>query len=184
MQGPRLTPTSYIVLGLLEWGGRCTPYDLKTLVKLSVGNFWTLQHAQLYTEPARLAAAGYVTEEREEGGRRRKLYEITDKGREALGEWRQAPTGELAELRDHGLLKLFFGADAATLAPAQLEAHREKLAEYEALRRPGRRRPAARAVARARGRHPRRAQLGRLLGVGAEGGRPNSRAAGRAGCLR
>ena len=80
MQGPRLTPTSYIVLGLLEWGGRCTPYDLKALVKLSVGNFWTLQHAQLYTEPARLAAAGYVTEEREEGGRRRKLYEITDKG--------------------------------------------------------------------------------------------------------
>ena len=68
MQGPRLTPTSYIVLGLLEWGGRCTPYDLKGLVKLSVGNFWTLQHAQLYTEPARLAAAGYVTEEREEGG--------------------------------------------------------------------------------------------------------------------
>jgi PadR family transcriptional regulator, regulatory protein AphA len=134
MQGPRLTPTSYIVLGLLEWGGRCTPYDLKTLVKLSVGNFWTLQHAQLYTEPVRLAGAGYVTEEREEGGRRRKLYEITDRGREALGEWRHAPTGELAELRDHGLLKLFFGADATTLAPAQLEAHREKLAEYEALR--------------------------------------------------
>jgi PadR family transcriptional regulator, regulatory protein AphA len=74
MQELRLTPTSYIVLGLLEWGGRCTPYELKGLVAESVGNFGTLQHAQLYTEPARLAAAGYVTEEKEEGGRRRKLY--------------------------------------------------------------------------------------------------------------
>ncbi len=159
MQGPRLTPTSYIVLGLLEWGGRCTPYDLKGLVKLSVGNFWTLQHAQLYTEPARLAAAGYVTEEREDGGRRRKLYEITDKGREALADWRQAPTGELAELRDHGLLKLFFGADAATLAPAQLDAHRR-----EARRVRGAARPRTSATPRAapgsrsrRGSAPRRA---------------------------
>ena len=134
MQGPRLTPTSYIVLGLLEWAGRSTPYDLKGLVANSVGNFWTLQHAQLYTEPERLAKGGYVTEEREEGGRRRKLYEITDAGRAALHEWRRTPAGEVSELRDHGLLKLFFGADAGTLAPVQLEAHREKLAEYERLR--------------------------------------------------
>ena len=132
MQEVRLTPTSYIVLGILEWCGRSTPYELKGLVAISVGNFWTLQHAQLYSEPERLASAGYVTEEREEGGRRRKTYEITATGREALAEWRRAPSAELAELRDHGLLKLFFGADAATLAPAQIEAHREKLAEYEA----------------------------------------------------
>ena len=50
------------------------------------GNFWTLQHAQLYTEPERLAKAGYLTERRERGGRRRKLYEITDAGRAALDE--------------------------------------------------------------------------------------------------
>jgi DNA-binding PadR family transcriptional regulator len=134
MQEIRLTPTSYIVLGLLEWAGRSTPYQLKAFVADSVGNFWTLQHAQLYTEPARLAAAGYVTEEQEKTGRRRKLYEITDRGREALREWRREPAGELSELRDHGLLKLFFGASPQTLAPTQIEAHRRKLAEYEALR--------------------------------------------------
>jgi hypothetical protein len=38
------------------------------------------------------------------------------------------------ELRDLGLLKLFFGADPKAIATAQLEAHRAKLAEYEALR--------------------------------------------------
>ena len=57
MQEIRLTPTSYIVLGLLEFAGESTPYALKQLVAGSVGYFWTLQHAQLYTEPERLARA-------------------------------------------------------------------------------------------------------------------------------
>ena len=111
MQEPRASPPPPTSCsGCSNGAAAATPYDLKGLVEaVASGNFWTLQHAQLYTEPARLAAAGYVTEEREEGGRRRKRYTITDKGREALREWRRAPTGELAELRDHGLLKLFFG---------------------------------------------------------------------------
>jgi PadR family transcriptional regulator, regulatory protein AphA len=134
MQEPRLTPTSYIVLGLL-WGvGEATPYRLKQLVAGSVGHFWSLQHAQLYTEPVRLARGGYVTEEREEGGRRRKLYRITDKGKQAVRDWRAEPTDALAELRDLGLLKLFFGADPKDLAPVQVDAHRRELAEYERIR--------------------------------------------------
>ena len=82
------------------------------------GNFWTLQHAQLYSEPERLAAAGYVTEEREEGGRGAGATGSPTKGRRALRRWRGEPTGELTELRDPGLLKLFFGADPASSAPA------------------------------------------------------------------
>ena len=134
MQEPRLTPISYIVLGLVSWAGEATPYRLKQLVAASVGNFWTLQHAQLYTEPERLAKAGYLTEQRERGGRRRKLYAITDEGRAALDEWRSEPTDAIFELRAPALLKLFFGADPAELAPLQVEAHRRKLAEYEQIR--------------------------------------------------
>jgi PadR family transcriptional regulator AphA len=134
MQEPRLTPTSYIVLGLVDLAGEATPYGLKRLVARSVGNFWTLQHAQLYTEPERLARGGYLTEERERGGRRRRRYTITDKGRRALAEWRAEPTDAIPELRAPALLKLFFGADPAELAPLQLEAHRHKLAEYEETR--------------------------------------------------
>ena len=134
MQEVRLTPTSYIVLGLLELAGESTPYGLKQLVSTSVGNFWTLHHAQLYTEPERLASAGYVSEKREEGGRRRKLYELTAKGRRALDDWRAESTSSLGELREPSLLKLFFGADPARLAEAQIPAHRAKLAEYEAIR--------------------------------------------------
>jgi len=133
MQEPRLTPTSYIVLGLLELCGEATPYELKQLVAESVGYFWSLQHAQLYTEPERLTVAGYLRERREETGRRRKHYSLTAKGRAALADWRAEPTAALAELREPALLKLFFGADAAELAEAQLAAHRERLAEYEAI---------------------------------------------------
>jgi DNA-binding PadR family transcriptional regulator len=132
-----LTPTSYIVLGLLERLGEGTPYDLKTQVAATIGNFWSVPHSALYAEPERLAAAGYLSERREDGGRRRRLYSLTEQGREALREWREAPTTELPELRDPGLLKLFFGADVATLAASRLEAHRRKLAEYEARARAG-----------------------------------------------
>ena len=133
MQDPRLTPTSYIVLGLLETVGEGTPYDLKRMVAFSIGNFWSLPHAQLYTEPERLAKAGLLTERREEGGRRRRLYSLTDRGKAALREWRKTPTSELSELRDPALLQLFLGADPQALAAVQVPAHEEKLAEYQAL---------------------------------------------------
>ena len=41
----------------------------------------------------------------------------------------------MLELRDLGLLKVFFGADPAQVAEAQLEMYRRKLAEYEGLKR-------------------------------------------------
>jgi DNA-binding PadR family transcriptional regulator len=129
----RLTPTSYIVLGLVAAGGETTPYELKRVVAASVGNFWSLQHAQLYTEPERLARAGYLVEDREETGRRRKRYRVTAAGRAALRRWLATPKPEVTELRDVGLLQLFFGADPAALAEVRLPAHRAKLAEYERL---------------------------------------------------
>ena len=134
MQEVRLSAVSYVVLGFVQWAGEATPYRLKQLVAVSVGNFWTLQHAQLYSEPERLAKAGYLTVKRERGGRRRKLYAITDKGRRALEDWRAEPTDAIPELRSPALLKLFFGADPAAVAPPQIDAHRRKLAEYEAIR--------------------------------------------------
>ncbi|TMK38732.1 MAG: PadR family transcriptional regulator [Actinobacteria bacterium] len=128
-----LTETSYIVLGLLEHGEPATPYDLKRFAQLSVFNFWAVPHTQLYTECARLAEAGLLGEHREETGRRRRLYRLTEAGRRALEQWRAEPTGELYEGRDPGTLKLFFGADPAPLADAQLQAHRRKLEAFEQL---------------------------------------------------
>jgi DNA-binding PadR family transcriptional regulator len=133
LQEIKLTPTSYVVLGLLSWIGEATPYDLKTAVATGLDTFWLLQHAQLYTEPERLAKAGYLTEQQEKTGRRRKLYKLTPKGEDALREWVMTPTADPTRLRDPGLLKLFFGADPAALAEVQLETHMSVLAEYEAM---------------------------------------------------
>lgn len=128
-----LTHTSHIVLGLLSMSGEATPYDLKQMVSATVGHFWSLPHSQLYAEPARLARAGYVTEQREQGGRRRKLYALTDRGRSAFEDWLRVMTPEPYMLRDLALLKLFFGSNPRKLAEAQLETHQQKLSEYEAL---------------------------------------------------
>jgi PadR family transcriptional regulator, regulatory protein AphA len=130
----RLTPTSYIVLGFVSLLGTATPYDLKRLVGQSVGYFWSFPHSQLYAEPERLTRAGYLVEERESGGRRRKRYTLTDHGREALARWTAEPTRELTEIRDTATLQLFFGADPTELAEVQLAEAGQCLTELEGLR--------------------------------------------------
>lgn len=134
----RLNPTSYVVLGLLELlGGEATPYELKRAAASSIGDLWSVHHAQLYGEPERLAGAGLLSEHREQTGRRRRRYSLTGAGQAALDAWRAQPTDAFTELRDLGLLQLFFGADPARLAAVQLTVHERKLAEYEQMRAAG-----------------------------------------------
>ena len=135
MEDRPLTPTSFIVLGLLERSGEATPYELKQMVAASIGNFWSIPHSQLYAEPDRLVRSGHAVCEQERGGLRRKRYALTDRGREALERWRGDPARALPELRDESLLKLFFDADPNTFAAQQRDAHQAKLDEYEALAR-------------------------------------------------
>lgn len=131
-----LTSTSYLVLGLIEREGPSTPYDLKRHVASTIGHFWTFPHALLYKEPPRLVSLGLLTEEREEVGRRRRLFTITESGRAALRAWLATPSQEPTELRDSGLLQLFFtdlgsSQERQALALAQLAIHRAALARYE-----------------------------------------------------
>jgi DNA-binding PadR family transcriptional regulator len=136
LQALKLTPTSYMILGLLDAAapGEATPYDIKQWMGFSIDNFWPTPHAQVYREPERLATGGYVTERREDEGRRRRFYKITDAGQAALEAWRHQASDDLPELRDAAVLKIFFGADPATVAAHQVAAHQAKLAEYEGLR--------------------------------------------------
>ena len=86
-----LTPTSYLVLGLLAREGPSTPYDLKRHVAATIGHFWAFPHALLYKEPPRLVVLGLATEEREPAGRHRRLFTITEAGRDALRAWLRDP---------------------------------------------------------------------------------------------
>jgi DNA-binding PadR family transcriptional regulator len=129
----RLSGTSYVVLGLVELCQPATPYDLKQFARISVFKFWSVPHTQIYAECARLAEAGLLSEERERTGRRRRVYRLAAPGRRALDAWRADPATGPIELRDPGLLKLFFGADPAAVAGAQLEVHEVQLRAYEEL---------------------------------------------------
>ena len=129
----RLSDTSYAVLGLLDQWGPATPYQLKQVAQVSIFHFWAIPHTQIYTECARLAKGGLLTERREKSGRRRRIFELSAMGRKALDEWRADLDTDLYELRDPGLLKLFCGADPKALAEAQLERHERRLASYEGM---------------------------------------------------
>jgi len=136
MSTERLTSTSHLVLGLLAREGPSTPYELERNVRATLGNFWSFPHTLLYTEPPRLAGLGLVTETREAEGRRRRVFAITAAGEAALGAWLERPSAAPTELRDPGLLQLFF-ADLISpdvrlrLAREQLAIHQAKLAAYQ-----------------------------------------------------
>ena len=138
MSTPRLSPSSYLVLGMVSMLGKPTTYEINRQVGYTVGQFWSFPASQLYAETARLAAAGLLDEQREQGGRHRRYYTITDQGRQALGDWLGDPTSPPPELRHAGLLKLFFSELATTeelvaLARAQEAWHREQLVAYQAI---------------------------------------------------
>ena len=133
----RLTSTSFIVLGMIDWLGPSSPYTLKKVLEGSIADFHPVPHTTFYEEPARLAVAGYLDESQEAGGRRRKLYSLTREGRRALADWLADPSAEPTEIRSPAMLKVFFGADPAPLAEAGLERHRELLAHFEAVPDPG-----------------------------------------------
>jgi PadR family transcriptional regulator, regulatory protein AphA len=128
----RLTPNSYALMAVLNEFGEGTSYDIKQAIEESIANFWPVPHTTAYEEPARLAAAGYLAVRKEESGRRRKVYSLTERGREALREWAAEPTAAPPQLYDEHMLKAFAGAPGRPLLEERTAWHREKLAELEA----------------------------------------------------
>lgn len=138
MASGRLTPTSYVVLGTIALRGPSTPYDLKRAVGHSIGYFWPFPHAQLYSEPKRLANLGLLTVTSENGGRRRQVYHLTDTGRTTLRAWLAEPTNDQMQVRDIAEMKLFFSElaqpeDLRALAVQQVGQHRQRIGVYETM---------------------------------------------------
>lgn len=128
----KLTGTSYALLAMLDEFGEMTSYAIKQAMESSIQNFWPVPHTTAYEEPVRLADAGYLSARQEEGGRRRRVYSLTDLGREALAEWAGDPIAAPPQLRDEAMLKVFAGADPKRLHDARVGWHREKLGELRA----------------------------------------------------
>lgn len=130
-----LTPTARVILGMLAVEPR-SGYDIKAIVDSSTRFFWAASYGQIYPELKRLSEQGLIEPDAAaEGGRRRTTYRLTDAGRDAFADWIRDP--ELThELRDEGLLKLFFaGVLGREEATAVLEAARERYVQKrDALR--------------------------------------------------
>ncbi|HVQ59747.1 MAG TPA: helix-turn-helix transcriptional regulator [Solirubrobacterales bacterium] len=129
----RLTPNSYAVLALLDQLGEGTSYDIKQAIEISIQNFWPVPHTTAYEEPARLAKGGYLTARQEEGGRRRRVYSLTDAGREALVAWADEPTASPPQLREEAVLKVFAGGAPGPLLEGRIAWHRGKIEELKGL---------------------------------------------------
>ena len=103
-----LSPTARVILGLLAWQAR-TGYEIKQVTDRSTRFFWGASYGQIYPELRRLEDAGLAVSREEPRGRvPRRVYSLTDAGQRAVDAW-LAGSDESYEVRDEGLLKLFFG---------------------------------------------------------------------------
>jgi DNA-binding PadR family transcriptional regulator len=103
-----LSATGRVVLGLIAFGVR-TGYDIKAFVDKTTRYFWAASYGQIYPELKRLEEHGLVRGRPEPSGERvRTVYELTDAGAAALQHWLASDEEPLYELRDEGMLKLFF----------------------------------------------------------------------------
>ena len=99
-----------VILGLLSLGPR-SGYEIKATVDRSTRYFWAASYGQIYPELRRLEEEGLVEgEDAPNGARPRRVYRLTDGGREALEGWLLG-RNVTVELRDESLLRIFF-ADA------------------------------------------------------------------------
>jgi len=98
----------YLVLGMLS-EAPMTGYEIKKRVDTSLRSFAQTSYGTLYPTLHRLLQDGAVRMEEHVRPRRpaRKVYEITDLGRQELDRWLQEPT-DGQERRDF-LLRLFMG---------------------------------------------------------------------------
>ncbi len=123
-----LSPTARVILGMLKLGVR-TGYDIKKAIDVSTKFFWSASYGQIYPELKRLRESGLVRARSQPRGKvKRTEYTLTKAGERALHEWLTDTESSMYELRDEGLLRLFFG-DLVTTDDvlANLRARREVL---------------------------------------------------------
>lgn len=119
-----LNTTAYVILGLLRTSPR-SGYEIKSFVDRSTRFFWAASYGQIYPELRRLADAGLIEgQSAPRGGRKRTVYRLTPSGREELRRWLEVAP-DVFELRDEGLLKLFFAGAKPDAAARAIEAKRD-----------------------------------------------------------
>ncbi|MEW1780335.1 PadR family transcriptional regulator [Streptomyces sp. NPDC086777] len=128
-----------LMAALLE--GEASGYDLAKGFDATVANFWAATPQQLYRELERMEADGLVAARVVEQERRpnKRLFSLTDAGREAVRAYTAVPPGRPAVVRDELLVKVQCAdvGDIETVRTAvaeRMEWATAKLARYERIR--------------------------------------------------
>lgn len=119
-----------------------TGYELKQFFDSTVQHFWNAELSQIYPTLKQLEEQGWVEKrvEVQESRPNKKIYDITDGGKEEYTRWALHPLPP-ADLRDPFLIKVFFGdelpiEDILVLLRHQMEEQQKVLAFNEAVLRP------------------------------------------------
>lgn len=121
--------TPYTILGCLTIEPM-SGYDVKQFLERSVVHFWSESYGQIYPALEDLEEEGLV-EGREipgERGRPKRVYRVTEAGREELRRWLREPAEPVAPRYEHSL-KLFFGHN---VGPEASLGHVHRLREQAA----------------------------------------------------
>ena len=127
----------YAILGFLNYRP-WTGYELKRVFDVSIRHFWPADQSQIYKTLSRLAEQGLTEVEvvHQTDRPSRKVYSITEAGREAFREWVSAtPVPE--EYRDPFLIQVFFSGqltDDETIAMMEAKIEEVMALPYD---RPG-----------------------------------------------
>lgn len=103
----RKRKTWFAILGLLNWKPM-SGYDIKKLVEMSLSHFWSESYGNLFPTLNALVEEGLATRrvDPDSGGRRRREYAITPKGRRAYEKWLREPADPV-QTRNELQLKFF-----------------------------------------------------------------------------
>jgi DNA-binding PadR family transcriptional regulator len=123
--------TPNAVLGLLSFGQELSGYDLKKWADHSLRFFfWSPAISQIYSELRRLESLGYVTSRvvAKDDTRGRRLYRITEEGRQWLAHWLVSEPADVPILKHPTILRVWLGhlMEPAALREAVLE-HRNRV---------------------------------------------------------
>lgn len=117
----------HALLGLIQYRP-ATGYDLKITFQKSIHFFWNAALPHIYRTLKQMEKLGWIasTVEHQEGKPSRKIYRLTEGGREELFRWLDEPP-ETPESRYPMLVKVFFGNQ---LPPERFENHLKCWRQY------------------------------------------------------
>ena len=128
----------HALLGILTYR-EMTGYEVKQFFDSSVQHFWNAELSQIYPTLKSLEEHGFVRMRvvPQDNRPNRKVYAITDEGKEEFLRWVRAPQAA-ADMRDPFLIKIFFGTqvpveDILILLRRHMEEQQKVLAFSETV---------------------------------------------------